>query len=77
DEKLQILLDGEVMNEVSQEEAKNPPNQWSPVVYPFRERHSIILNLAIGGPGGDPTGAKFPMVFEVDYVRVYRRISGK
>lgn len=77
DEKLQILLDGEVMNEVSQETAKNPPNQWSTVVYPFREKHSVILNLAIGGPGGDPSGAKFPMIFEVDYVRVYRRISGK
>ncbi len=77
DEKLQILLDGEVMNEVSQETAKNPPNQWSTVVYPFREKHSVILNLAIGGPGGDPSGAKFPMIFEVDYVRVYRRISGR
>ena len=76
DEKLQILLDGEVMNEVLQEAAKNPANPWSLVVFPFREKHSIIVNLAIGGPGGDPSGAKFPMIFEVDYVRVYQRVAG-
>ncbi|MBN2449485.1 MAG: glycoside hydrolase family 16 protein [Lentisphaeria bacterium] len=73
DEKTHILLDGELLNEVSHETARNPETEWSTVVHPFRESHALILNLAIGGPGGDPSAAGFPMVYEVDYARVYRR----
>jgi beta-glucanase (GH16 family) len=72
DTKTQIFLDGELMNEVTHEETKNPKNEWSKVVYPFKQDHALILNLAIGGPGGDPSGAKFPMIYEVDYARVYQ-----
>jgi hypothetical protein len=32
----------------------------------------IILNLAIGSNGGDPTNTSFPSRYEVDYVRVYQ-----
>jgi beta-glucanase (GH16 family) len=32
----------------------------------------ILVNLAIGANGGDPTTTTFPMAYEVDYVRVYR-----
>jgi len=71
--KTQIFLDDEVLNEVSHETARNPVTEWSKVEYPFREQHALILNLAIGGPGGDPATARFPMVYEVDYARVYRR----
>ena len=43
---------------------------------PFRQPHYIILNLAIGGSsGGDPSNTKFPARFEVDYVRIYKRIE--
>ncbi len=71
-DKLQILLDGELLNEVSHETARNPETEWSEVAYPFKERHSLILNLAIGGPGGDPSEADFPLIYEVDYARVYQ-----
>ena len=71
-DKTQIFLDGELLNEVPHETAKNPKTEWSDVVYPFKEKHSLILNLAIGGPGGDPSKAKLPFVYEVDYARVYQ-----
>jgi beta-glucanase (GH16 family) len=70
--KTQIFLDGELLNEVPHETAKNPETEWSKVVYPFKEKHALILNLAIGGPGGDPSRAKVPFLYEVDYARVYQ-----
>jgi beta-glucanase (GH16 family) len=32
----------------------------------------MIVNLAIGSNGGDPTNTTFPMTYKVDYVRVYQ-----
>jgi hypothetical protein len=32
----------------------------------------MIVNLAIGSNGGDPTTTTFPVAYQVDYVRVYR-----
>jgi hypothetical protein len=41
---------------------------------PFRQPHSMLLNLAVGGMnGGDPAETKFPAKFEVDYVRVHQK----
>lgn len=41
---------------------------------PFRSPHYLLVNLAVGGTnGGDPTNARFPARYEVDYVRVYQR----
>ena len=38
----------------------------------------MLLNLAIGGDnGGDPSDTPFPTRFEIDYVRVYQKPSGK
>lgn len=73
-DKTQIFLDDELLNEVSHDVATNPRTPWSEVVHPFREPHALILNLAIGGPGGDPAGAALPYVYEVDFARVYERI---
>lgn len=45
-------------------------------VWPFDKRFHLLLNLAIGGDWGGQQGiddALFPHVFEVDYVRVYRK----
>jgi len=38
-----------------------------------RGPHLIILNLAVGSTGGDPSATTFPGRFEVDYVRVSQR----
>jgi hypothetical protein len=39
---------------------------------PFLQPHYILLNLALGANGGDPAKTRFPMKYEVDYVRVYQ-----
>jgi beta-glucanase (GH16 family) len=33
----------------------------------------ILVNLAIGANGGDPSGTSFPITYLVDYVRVYQK----
>ncbi len=41
---------------------------------PFRQKHYMLLNLALGGQnGGDVAGTTFPQKFEIDYVRVYQK----
>jgi hypothetical protein len=40
--------------------------------HPFQQPHYLLLNLAVGSNGGDPTPADYPARFEVDYVRVYQ-----
>ncbi len=41
--------------------------------HPFRQPHFLLLNLAVGSNGGDPSATELPSRFEVDYVRVYQR----
>jgi beta-glucanase (GH16 family) len=46
--------------------------------YPFQQEQYMLINLAIGGMnGGDPGPTKFPLKYEVDYVRVLQRIAGQ
>ncbi|MBI5831761.1 MAG: glycoside hydrolase family 16 protein [Armatimonadetes bacterium] len=71
-ERTQIFCDYELLNEVTHEVATNPRVDFATVVHPFTEKHALILNLALGGPGGDPSPAKAPFVYEVDYARVYQ-----
>ncbi|HEX3901755.1 MAG TPA: glycoside hydrolase family 16 protein [Polyangia bacterium] len=35
----------------------------------------ILVNLAIGANGGDPTNTTFPISYQVDYVRVYQKAN--
>ena len=45
-------------------------------VWPYDKRFHILLNLAIGGNWGGQKGiddSLFPHVFEIDYVRVYKK----
>lgn len=63
-----LSLDNTVMNAASLANTKNNDG-----TNPFQDRPQyILLNLAIGSNGGDPSKATFPMKFEVDYVRVYQ-----
>jgi hypothetical protein len=32
----------------------------------------VLVNLAIGANGGDPTNTTFPITYQVDYVRIYK-----
>jgi len=66
-----VTLDGSVTN-TQQIAAADTAGKINPWHKPFFMR----LNLAIGGPnGGDPSGSAFPMMFEIDYVRVYQKKS--
>jgi len=40
---------------------------------PFLKPHFLLLNLAIGGNGGEPSSSATPIKYEVDYVRVYQK----
>ena len=64
-----ISVDGEVLNDSDLNQAANPDGTNG-----FRQAHSILLNLAIGGTaGGDPSATEFPARLEVDYVRIYQK----
>lgn len=75
--KICIYLDGELLNEINSSETQNQgwngntENPFSNDIDGFG--HYILLNLAIGGNGGDPSNSLFPMRYEVDYVRVYQK----
>jgi hypothetical protein len=39
---------------------------------PFLQPHYLLLNLAIGANGGDPSKSHSPIKYEIDWVRVYQ-----
>ncbi|MCC5936917.1 MAG: glycoside hydrolase family 16 protein [Lunatimonas sp.] len=67
-EYIRIYLDGKLLNEVNLDETVNPDG-----FNPFRQPHYLLLNLAIGENGGDPSGTEFPRHYEIDYVRIYQK----
>lgn len=64
---IKIFLDDVLLNEIDLATTINPDG-----FNPFHQPHYILLNLAIGGNGGDPSGTVFPKQYVVDYVRVYQ-----
>lgn len=53
-------------------------NQDGSRTNPFTRPQVILLNLAVGSTGGDPSHTTFPARFEVDCVRVYQgQAAGK
>ena len=72
-ESIELYLDDLLLNEIDVTKTFNKDREGK---NPFRQPHYMILNLAIGGAsGGDPSKTKFPAKFEVDYVRVYKRLN--
>jgi beta-glucanase (GH16 family) len=65
---VKLFLDGKMLNQTDTTKTFNPDG-----FNPFRQPHFILLNLAIGSNGGDPSGTVFPSRYEIDYVRVYQR----
>lgn len=69
---IRIYLDDQLLNETNLENTYNAPVEEK--INPFRQPHYILLNLAIGGTnGGTPDDSAFPLIYEVDYVRVYQK----
>ena len=66
-ESIKLYLDNELLNTTLLSETINPDGS-----NPFTKPQYLLLNLAIGGNGGNPSHAKYPIKYEVDYVRVYQ-----
>jgi beta-glucanase (GH16 family) len=73
-DSISLFLDDQLLNSTLLNQTVNPDG-----FNPFLQPHYILLNLALGGNGGDPSKTSFPMKYEVDYVRVYQNqwISGQ
>ena len=67
-ESIKLYLDDELLNTTLLSETINPDG-----TNPFTKPQYLLLNLAIGGNGGNPDQSKFPINYEVDYVRVYQK----
>jgi len=65
---IRLYLDNLLLNDIRLIETVNPDG-----TNPFLQPHYLLLNLAIGSNGGDPSKSKFPITFEVDWVRVYQK----
>ncbi len=66
-ESIKLYLDNELLNTTPLSQTNNPDG-----LNPFTKPQYILLNLAIGGNGGDPAKTIFPVKYEIDYVRVYQ-----
>lgn len=67
-DSIALYLDNELLNKVSLSLTLNPDG-----FNPFHQEHFLLLNLALGGNGADPSRSSFPIKYEVDYVRVYQK----
>lgn len=72
--KMSIYLDGVLLNEVNLSTTINGTANCSGQ-NPFRQKHYLLLNLALGANGGSVANLAFPTQYIVDYVRVYQLIS--
>ena len=67
-EAIRLYLDDELLNTADLTSTQNPDGS-----NPFLQPHYVLLNLALGANGGDPSDTKFPLLYEVDYVRYYEK----
>lgn len=67
-QSIKLYLDNKLLNEIDLSNTQNADG-----FNPFHQPHYILLNLALGSNGGDPSHTRFPKQYEVDYVRVYQK----
>ncbi len=72
---IELYVDDRLLNSIDVETAENPPGVQPR--YPFRQPQYLLINLAIGGQGGNPGKTAFPTRYEIDYVRVYQQPTSK
>lgn len=75
-DSIKIYLDGELLNDICLRKADMPQSPDGPGLNPFSNHdtdsgHYILLNLAVGANGGNPDISAFPLVYQIDFVRVY------
>ena len=64
---IKLYLDNHLLNDMAVKDCVNPDG-----FNPFLQPHYLLLNLAIGANGGDPSRSKPPIIYEVDWVRIYQ-----
>lgn len=69
-DSIKLYVDDELLNTTLLSETVNPDGS-----NPFLQPHYLLLNLALGVNGGNPDQSRFPITFEVDYVRIYQKID--
>jgi beta-glucanase (GH16 family) len=67
--KIDLYLDSKLVNTYAVSTA-NASGQTNPY---DNKKFYVLVNLAIGANGGDPSGTTFPITYQVDYVRVYQK----
>jgi beta-glucanase (GH16 family) len=67
-DSINLYLDDVLLNSTLLSQAINPDG-----TIPFLQPQYLLLNLAIGSNGGDPSNTPFPIKYEVDYVRYYKK----
>jgi len=70
EEEIKLFLDNELLNTISIDDEVNREG-----VVPFKQKHYLLLNLAIGSNGGNPLNSNFPITYEIDYVRIYQKTN--
>ena len=74
EQRIQLYLDDELLNEIPLSQTVN--GRIGRHTNPFEQRQYILLNLALGGDnGGEIDDAAFPMRYEIDFVRIYEKVS--
>ncbi|MBZ5496350.1 MAG: glycoside hydrolase family 16 protein [Acidobacteriia bacterium] len=68
--RIQLFVDNQLLNEI---DLTKTINEDGTNKNPFRQPHYLIVNLAIGGQGGDPSATEFPSRYEIDFIRVYQK----
>jgi beta-glucanase (GH16 family) len=71
EEAIRLYLDDELLNETLLKDTQN--GSIGNHTNPFNQPHQLLLNLAIGRKGETVDEAAFPLIYEIDYVRVYQR----
>ncbi len=67
---IKLYVDDQLLNEVDLTITLNGTNHKNP----FHQPHYLLINLAIGGlNGGAYTKTIFPVIYKIDYVRVYQK----
>lgn len=67
-DSINLFLDNQLLNTTLLSQTLNPDG-----FNPFLQPHYLLLNLALGRNGGDPSKSRFPIKYEIDYVRVYQK----
>lgn len=64
-----LYLDDQLLNKTRFTQTINPDGS-----NPFLQPQYLLLNLALGANGGNPENSRFPITYEVDYVRYYKKL---